>query len=407
MTPPKGGRAAAGIRIAFIGNPNNNHFALVRYLRDRGYDAHLLLTDAEQEHFHPKCDSLDTGYRDYTYQLSWGSEQGILRADRRRIRDDLAPYGVVVGTGYAAAYLAKAGVSLDVFDPYGWDIWNATFYRIASPRYQLRHSAAIHWQRVGLRRVQILHCTAMNEQYERQVARYFRNATRWKSPFPMVYAPQYESLADLEDRTHWSREFRAVRESAELMVVAPARQQWFDPVDPNTKGSDILVRGYARFCERNPSLESRLVLLEYGRDVKRTMGLVRDLGLDTRVVWMPKMSRKDLMVGMKHADVCCGQFGISWIQNGVLFEGLVAGKPILTWRDEARHPAAGLYPIYNANSPEAIADRLEEHLADPEVGRAIGQAGRRWYDVEVVEASLAHYARYIDTRARELGRVPN
>ena len=38
------------LSIGLLGNMNNNHFSLGRYLRDAGYDCQLLLFKNEQEH---------------------------------------------------------------------------------------------------------------------------------------------------------------------------------------------------------------------------------------------------------------------------------------------------------------------------------------------------------------------
>ena len=43
-------------KIALIGNVNNNLFALMRHLRDLGYDAHLFHRP-ENDHFQPKADT--------------------------------------------------------------------------------------------------------------------------------------------------------------------------------------------------------------------------------------------------------------------------------------------------------------------------------------------------------------
>ena len=51
------------MKIALIENMNNNHFALMRYLRDRGYDAHLFLSRGEGitslTHFLPESDTFE------------------------------------------------------------------------------------------------------------------------------------------------------------------------------------------------------------------------------------------------------------------------------------------------------------------------------------------------------------
>ena len=51
------------LRIALVGNMNNNNFSIMRYLCDLGVDAHLILnyTDgkSESEHFIPSSDTWD------------------------------------------------------------------------------------------------------------------------------------------------------------------------------------------------------------------------------------------------------------------------------------------------------------------------------------------------------------
>ena len=45
------------MKIALIGNMNNNHFSLLRYLRDLKLDCELLIFRGEASHFKPDCDT--------------------------------------------------------------------------------------------------------------------------------------------------------------------------------------------------------------------------------------------------------------------------------------------------------------------------------------------------------------
>ena len=45
------------MKIALIGNMNNNFFSMLRYFRDLGMDATLFLFKNEQAHFLPKYDT--------------------------------------------------------------------------------------------------------------------------------------------------------------------------------------------------------------------------------------------------------------------------------------------------------------------------------------------------------------
>ena len=59
------------MKIVFVGGSNNNNFAIVRYLRARGVEAHLRLFKSDPPHFHPACDTFSTGFMDYTETLDW------------------------------------------------------------------------------------------------------------------------------------------------------------------------------------------------------------------------------------------------------------------------------------------------------------------------------------------------
>lgn len=396
------------IKIAAIGNQNNNHFSLVRYLRDAGYDADLLLTNAEQDHFHPSCDTYDLSYSSFTKQLCWGSVRSFLKTSKKKIVDDLKNYDILIGTGLAPAYVSRAGLCLDVFDPYGSDIQGMLAYKIVPPHYIHLDLYSVYHQRRGISQSRVIQGGKMISEYESNLQKFVKTSDRWYEFMPMVYAPQYKDLERVDGFpcTHWQNELKRIRSRCDIMIVFGARNNFSDPIDTNAKGIDIFIEGYSRFCKSNSSVKSVAVFSEYGKDVEKAKLLAHQLGIWNNCVWLPKMYRKDLMVGLSLADICCGQFGISWIQNGTILEALVSGKPLITWRDSVQYgDQEGLYPIYNAKSPEEISSRLEEFVADPIRGREIGLEGRLWYEETVVDKALDRYCQYIDNRAAELGKI--
>jgi len=396
------------IRIALIGNMNNNHFAMVRYLRACGIDADLLLFDNELEHFHPKADTYDTEYMHYTRQLSWGSSMRFLQTTAKQTRNDLAEYDILIGCGLAPAYCHKARRSLDIFIPYGDDIWSDTFYRFVSPQYIPRVWRAVYYQRRAIGKSKVFHMSKTHCLYERQYQRYKGLSERWYEGIPMVYSPGYkrENLDEMISHTHWGHEFLKIRKESNLMVISHMRHAWRDPSDPSAKGNDILLRGWKLFTERNKQLKAKIVLIEFGGDVERSRALVRELDLNGSVVWLPKMFRKDIMVGLHMVDIVCGEFVNSWMTSGILYEALVAGKPILAWRDDKLYEQdySNLFPIFNAKDPESIADRLQEYVQNPLVGQQMAEIGQQWYEKEVVTKTLDKYMRYIEKRTAELGK---
>jgi hypothetical protein len=391
-------------RTALIGNMNNNHFALARYLRERSVEADLLLFNNEHEHFQPAADTYDLDFMAYTKRLSWGISTGFLAATGDSVKEDLRPYAVLIGCGLAPAFCGKADRKLDVFVPYGDDIWNETRFRLTSPQWLPSVWAAVAAQRTAIRSVNVIHMTRTNAIFEHRLRRLAPGVQRWLDAVPMVHAGTY-SEATLDARivrSHWGHVFKTIRADRDFVAVYHARHHWTgDRGDPNSKGTDRLLRGWAAFVRDNPGKRCALVTIEYGPDVSASQRLVHELGVTDSVVWMPKMLRKDLMVGLALCDVVCGEFEHSWIASGVLYEALVAARPILAWREDDIYRAdfPWLYPILNARSVEQIAARLDEAARDVSRARQIGQSGAAWYQEQVVRKAVDRYVTYIEGRA--------
>ena len=121
------------MRVALVGNQNNNFFSIIRYLRDRGVDADLLTLSSESEHFLPQHDTYGDEYLTYTKAVTWGSYKTIYTVTAGTIREDLAPYDFIIACDVALAFIEKASLTTDVFIPYGADlrvfpfIWDRIF----------------------------------------------------------------------------------------------------------------------------------------------------------------------------------------------------------------------------------------------------------------------------------------
>ncbi|MDA8647560.1 hypothetical protein N9L40_01285 [Rhodobacteraceae bacterium] len=392
------------LKICLLGNMNNNHFALGRYLRDAGYDCHLLLFQNEQEGFLPKSDAYDLSYNNWVRQLEWGAEKDINRAKFNMIKNDVSEFDFIIGLGHAPAFLNIINRKLDVMNPYGWDIFYAPRFRIVSPHHMPSHLRSTINQRAGLKKSKIVHFNTEHGLYANIIKKLLPNSEFNLVPNPIVYAPQYNDTQNLK-KGHWWYEFRTIRSKVDFMVVAHARHVWGDPSDPNVKGNDIFLNGWSIFCEKTPNLKKSLILCEYGSCVAKSKKLIYELGIQESVTWFPKMFRKDLMPGLLLADLVAAEFVHSWVGGGVMYEALVAGKPLLMFSES--HDMEGksdeLFSIYNAKSSTEVANRLQQFVSNPEQGRQIGTDGKNWYQKNVVENAVGHYGKYFDKRAMELG----
>jgi glycosyltransferase involved in cell wall biosynthesis len=398
------------VRVALIGNMNNNFFAVCRYLRDRGVDAHLLLFDHETAHFGPAHDTFDLGYRAFTRQLGWGSNYLTVHASV--VADDLAEFDFLIGCGPAPAFAWRAGRVLDLFIPYDSDIALLPFPRLVNPRIQAAYLAQCVAQRRGIRAAPVLAMDMTNDALEAFYKRLHYPGRRLRRGIPMLYTAEYgpDTIARYYDRTHWYHEFAAIRSRHDLVVFHHARHFWTSGPDPlgEYKANDILIRGLARFRETHPDVRACIVTLEYGPDASATRQLAEELGVAGDVYWFPLMSRKDLMVGLSLADMGCGEFGRSCLSCGTVYETLAMAKPLLHHREDALYQAdyPELYPMLNVRTAGDVADAFASWAADPAGAAKMGRQGRDWLQRFAIEAPLAEYMALIRGAAeRRAGRA--
>ncbi|RLF33654.1 MAG: hypothetical protein DRM98_01910, partial [Thermoplasmata archaeon] len=103
-------------------------FSLVRYLRDFGIDAELLLYDKELNHFLPDCDTLNNSkIISWIKKLSWGSPQSFFLTSSKKIKQDLESYNIIIGCGLLPAFLERARLKFHIFAPYGSDLYFLIF----------------------------------------------------------------------------------------------------------------------------------------------------------------------------------------------------------------------------------------------------------------------------------------
>jgi len=116
-------------------------------------------------------------------------------------------------------------------------------------------------------------------------------------------------IADINDIKYRSP-FRRRR----MRIFNGARIIWHRPLPPgfsnlDDKGTDVLMRGFARYLDRGG--EGQLRLVAKGYDVERTKHLSSELGLNENVVWIDELSHSDFYEELANADVVVDQLGAS------------------------------------------------------------------------------------------------
>ena len=380
---------------------NNNFFALGRYLRDYGYSVCLFLFDHNLDHFTPQCDTYDRTYASWVKKLTWGSADTFLKTRSEKIKSDLHGFNVIIGSGLSPAFLIKSKINIDIFIPYGSDIFEETHFRITKNPLRLASVNFAHfYQRKSLKKCNILNMTITNSLYENYIQKLMPDTERWFEGVPMVHAPTYDRLnvESYLNKTTSGKKFLNLRRTSDFLVISHMRQKWGGRCsDPNQKGNDILLLGWKKFVTNNPNVRSKLILFEYGDDVSKTKSLINKLNLNNHIYWEQKMSRNAIIPRLKLCDLVCGEFKHSWVGSGVIYEALVSEKPLLAYRNDSLYHD-DLYPILNANNPDKITEKLSLAVADQSYLRHLGIKGRKYYDDVIVGKTIEKVIKYIKAR---------
>ncbi len=412
------------MKIALLGNMNNNFFAACRHLRDQGIDAHLFLFD-EFNHFKPEADTFKMDFRAYVHQLNWQKRDPIHNQFlANEISADLGDFDFIIGTYWAPAYLNLAAKKCDLFVPHGSDIKEFPFYTEPTIGYYKKLKRYLIYkldssarfgedrarlflatkQKVGIQ--QSSHIAEFGEDTEEmsKSIRELNVASKMIDyPIPMVYFQEYHNVFYQKSHhvcTHWSDIFLELRRNSDILIVHQTRHCWKQGRSTQ-KGNDTLLFGIAEFIRRQPNIRINLATMEYGPDVELSKQLVSELGIERNVHWFPQMLRKDLMFSLSLADIGAAKFQVNAITGGDIYEQLAMKLPILQHRiDEVFEKKYGeLYPIMNANSPESIASHLEHYLSNKALYKAMGEKSHEWFKQHVIDRPIKKYIELIEQKA--------
>ena len=388
------------MKIGIIGNMNNAYFSLCRYLRDAGYDCKLLIYKNEPDHFDPSCDTHSNDHTAYIQKLSWGEPAQFLSQDFEIVKNDLHPFDFLIGNGPAPAYVTRIGRKLDVFMPYGYDLYSLPFLRLVHPFRLAAYVAVAHYQRLGIRNSSYILFDRANAEFEKVFKRLQFNGSRIISALPLIYYKVYEKLGT-GDMHIDSIYLKQLRIENDLLIVQHGRQVWKKIPDRwSHKGNDELIKGYAKFVRSNNSVRSKLLLFEYGTDVEETKLLIRKHGIEESVIWLKKMPRKELMKILAIADLIIGELYHSWLTYGVVLEALCLGKPLMHYRkDEEYTPDyPELYPMLNANSANMVLEGLVKITVNKKEVLEIGLKGQEWFYKYCVSRPVENIVRLIEQK---------
>jgi glycosyltransferase involved in cell wall biosynthesis len=399
-------------KIAVLGNMNNNFVALIRYLRDAGYEATLFYIPAA-DHFRPIADSFDPDQK-YFIEVNW-LENTFFGIDELKVRDELKDFDFFIGQGTEAFIAKKCGINIDLYFPYGSDFykyaWLPQRYTFVQVCYMIlvkkipirelkkRITQSLYTKQT-IKEAKNVWLDITNPEYEQKLLDIGLEGSFRHVPMPFIYLPQYQNRKEWD--VHWKSHIENIRSQHDFVLVYHGRHEWelskqYELNTFTTKNTHHLIIGFAKFKLSNPNAKIALVTLEYGGDVTNSKKLISELDIENSVFWFPKMYRKDLMYLLNNADLGSGEFDKSYLTFGTIIEAMVMGKPVIHYREDSlysnQYPE--LYPLYNAREPEEIAQALQDAYDNPEERIAKGKLAQAWVKSYFIEQPLGEIYKLI------------
>jgi len=390
------------IKVALLGNMNNNFFALCRYLRDEGYDARLFLLD-EFGHFGPANDTFDEDYKTYVIETDWHRHFFFDPALKNKIKTALSGYDIVIGCDIAPAYMSLIGRRLDIFIPYGGDLTNYTLpVKLPAEKRLYRYLTFKRPVDPGMERVRHqlngiknAGCIIAENAYHTDavIDKYFSQVKRYDFTLPMVYdvfkhiTPQ--QLEQVKQNENISAYLKATE--GKKVFFSHLRHSWISEKSQYLKGNDKIILAFAEYCKQY--IDTVLVLFEYGVDVEESKKLVADAGIEPYVLWMPLMERKYILYMIKHADLCIGEIADSFVTYGVVLESIVMQTPLAHNYKEAAKASgySTMYEAFNVTTAEEIKQVMLLVRDEQFDKQAMVTASRAWYQSAIVDKFLGAF----------------
>jgi glycosyltransferase involved in cell wall biosynthesis len=404
-------------RIALIGNMNNNFFAITRHLRDMGYDAHLFYSVGDRmDHFQPKADTFTLDYTNYCHKIEW-LKNGFQNLMPDKVHAALKSFDFYIGQGDDAAAAYSCGYNMDVYYPYGSDVYK---YAYLPQRYSLKTRLITHFRdekfRLTMAQLQkgplpryirgvIVNADNIlaeytNEDFEEKLTGLNFKGKYANVPMPFIYLKEYENMEQDDGvDVHWKSIIKKLRLENDFILLFHGRHEWKTYFNEFTQRNvHHLIIGFAKYIKKNPQVRARLITLEYGNDAMHSKELIDELGIADKVTWFPQMYRKDIMYLIYNVDVCSGEFGRSYLTFGTVIEAMQMKKPVIHYRDDSlymdRYPT--LYPLFNAKQPEEIENAIADAVANPDLVKRKGEEAYEWVKKYFIENPLNYLQNLVD-----------
>jgi glycosyltransferase involved in cell wall biosynthesis len=410
------------MKVGILGNMNNSGFAIMRYFRDLGIDAHLLLYSDDgkgmSEHFQPTSDTwqyqtwapyihqtkiastyitalefpfsmFHSATKWVLYLLGW-KESHTHAVSNATLQQTFAGYDKIIGSGIAPVVFVRLSKPIDIFFPFSTGVeWVADRQNKNDPLVKRVILGAImsHLRKVQIEGIQRARHVLNAETGLTETALKNMGVNPKRLMIPAVY--NREMIPSLDIST-LPLEMISRVSCADFCMFSAARQIWLDEsasVSGGSKNNHWLIHSLSRVKQARPNCRILLILMEYGADVQATRRLVNELNLEENVVWLPLASRKFVMQLLRLCDIAVGEFYETkkTIWGGTGWEAFAAGKPFLNGFIFSNSEFEELFgipqpPILAVRTQEDIDFNILNMIDHPLERKEIGEKSRTWFD---------------------------
>ena len=426
---------------------NNNGLSLLRHLYDLGYDSKLFLYrndgHGNSSHFSWENDTwnskkwssrvvrtelvnghlqslnfnfifhtvINFTYKVFKYFKLPGRnflQVGVYRPGQY-INSIFSDYNIIIASGIAPALFTLSHKEIDIFYPYSTGI---EFYKAPSSTKNL-YSSKVFGLPVKMiinhvKKKQALGITQAKQVYNAELSITKDYLDKIGKPYkvlpiPLVYNEEFpEKIPKKIEKILGS-----IKEE-NFNIIMTSRQFWVSPKQGDiewennqSKRNYILYDAFEELKRLLPTHKLKLFILEYGKDVVQTKIYLKNKNLEDDVVWIPKLSRKELMLVLSKVDVSVGEFylkkGTIW--GGTAMEALSLGKPFLNSFNFDEKKFESLFgikkpPILNSNNKYDIENHIQNLILNKDFYQYISANSIEWFKKNS-GASLA--ARWLDS----------
>ncbi|MFW0696461.1 hypothetical protein ACN09X_08735 [Aliarcobacter butzleri] len=358
------------MKIALIGNMNNNFFSITRYLRDLGCDAHLYYENNLVNHFLPESDTFQSCNKiNYIHKINFYNYFFGLN----KYKNLLAGYDYVIACGLHIGLLEREKIKIDIAIPYGSDL-----YEVTNPKFnfnKLKSFTLFYYLKNNqIKGFQNSRYIILNDEFDlvKKAAQKISLKTK-NIGIPMIYNKEikndkFEKWSFLKDK--------------DLVVFNHSRQLWKKNIFNISKGNNIIIEAFSKIVNEGFFKNPILVLFEYGDNVEDSKLLIRKFGIEHFVHWMPVMPRKEILQGLQNADFVANSFNSKEIDiGGVVYEGLASGSVVLNNMNNL--PSNHIFtssPVVHALEVEQIYAIFLDFAKNKSKYSKIRDYSKEWFD---------------------------